>query len=351
MSPGLGPGTDGGTSNSTSATLPAHSPSLNSSHRSGSLPRPLSPSPSLTSDKNEQDFQVSLPPPACVCCRFVLADLSFMSRDRQEREEEERKRRLQLYVFVSRCVAYPFNAKQPTDMTKRQLKVSKQQLESLQQRFQVKHTRSHFSFWFYTQGVNNWWFLNLFCLPRRGIKCRVWRMQSFLKGETPILADEAFHNAVQSYTELFLRSDRVLHAVTAGGLSSQDFRDVFRLSVERRVRSLPDIDGLSKETVLTSWMVKFDAIFKGFFHFLFPFFISLKMIDERCAFLYNCGILSTFPRIKDESGDHGVCTHACLVVITFPLSWAQHCFSLTGYLIMRSGRLSLPRSIFSLFQI
>ena len=60
-----------------------------------------------------------------------------MSRDRQEREEEERKRRLQLYVFVSRCVAYPFNAKQPTDMTKRQLKVSKQQLESLQQRFQV----------------------------------------------------------------------------------------------------------------------------------------------------------------------------------------------------------------------
>lgn len=62
VTPGLGPGTDGGTSNSTSATLPAHSPSLNSSHRSGSLPRPLSPSPSLTSDKNEQDFQVSLPP-------------------------------------------------------------------------------------------------------------------------------------------------------------------------------------------------------------------------------------------------------------------------------------------------
>jgi len=90
-------------------------------------------------------------------------------------------------------------------------------------------------------------------------------LQCFLKGETPILADEAFHNAVQSYTELFLRSDRVLRAVQAGGLSTQDFRDVFRISVERRVRSLPDIDGLSKETVLTSWMVKFDAIFKGKF--------------------------------------------------------------------------------------
>jgi len=28
-------------------------------------------------------------------------------------------------------------------------------------------------------------------------------------------------------------------------------------------RSLPEIDGLSKETVLTSWMAKFDCIFKG----------------------------------------------------------------------------------------
>ena len=68
---------------------------------------------------------------------------------------------------------------------------------------------------------------------------------------------------MQSYTDVYLRSERVLRAVSTGGLSSQDFRDVFRLSVERRVRSLPDIDGLSKETVLTSWMVKFDAIFKG----------------------------------------------------------------------------------------
>ena len=59
-------------------------------------------------------------------------------QERQEREEEERKRRLQLYVFVTRCVAYPFNAKQPTDMTKRQLKITKQQFESLQQRFQVE---------------------------------------------------------------------------------------------------------------------------------------------------------------------------------------------------------------------
>lgn len=31
----------------------------------------------------------------------------------------------------------------------------------------------------------------------------------------------------------------------------------------RHFRSLPEIDGLSKETVLTSWMAKFDCILKG----------------------------------------------------------------------------------------
>jgi hypothetical protein len=29
---------------------------------------------------------------------------------------------LQLYVFVAKCIAYHFNAKQPTDMARRQLK-------------------------------------------------------------------------------------------------------------------------------------------------------------------------------------------------------------------------------------
>jgi calcium-dependent secretion activator len=57
--------------------------------------------------------------------------------DKSEREEEERRRRLQLYVFVIRCIAYPFNAKQPTDMVRRQAKVSRQMLQSLKERFQV----------------------------------------------------------------------------------------------------------------------------------------------------------------------------------------------------------------------
>lgn len=166
--------------------------------RSNSLPRPTSPSPSVVSEKNEADLQ-----------------------DKQEREEEERKRKLQLYVFISRNVAYPFNSKQPTDMTKRQTKITKQQLEIIQGRF-----------------------------------------QSFLKGDTQIMADEAFQNAVQSYYDVFLRSERVLKMVQSGACSQYDFREVFRNNIEKRVRSLPEIDGLSKETVLASWMAKFDCIFK-----------------------------------------------------------------------------------------
>nr|NP_001027029.2 Calcium-dependent secretion activator, isoform F [Drosophila melanogaster]AAZ52485.2 Calcium-dependent secretion activator, isoform F [Drosophila melanogaster] len=170
------------------------------SSRANSLPRPLSPSPSLTSEKHE----------------------TAEPHGKHEREEEERKRRIQLYVFISRCISYPFNAKQPTDMTKRQTKISKQQLEIITQRF-----------------------------------------QAFLKGETQIMADEAFQNAVQSYHDVFLKSERVLKMVQSGASSQHDFREVFRNNIEKRVRSLPEIDGLSKETVLTSWMAKFDIILKG----------------------------------------------------------------------------------------
>lgn len=77
------------------------------------------------------------------------------------------------------------------------------------------------------------------------------------------MADEAFQNAVQSYHDVFLKSDRVVKMVQSGACSQYDFREVFRNNIEKRVRSLPEIDGLSKETVLTSWMAKFDCILKG----------------------------------------------------------------------------------------
>ncbi|XP_031143558.1 calcium-dependent secretion activator 1 isoform X4 [Sander lucioperca] len=164
---------------------------------SRSSARPTSPSPSAASEEKEDV-------------------------EKLQREEEDRKKKLQLYVFVMRCIAYPFNAKQPTDMARRQQKITKQQLQQTKDRF-----------------------------------------QAFLNGDTQIVADEAFINAVQSYNEVFLKSDRVAKMVQSGGFSANDFREVFKRHIEKRVRSLPEIDGLSKETVLSSWMAKFDTIYRG----------------------------------------------------------------------------------------
>eukprot|EP00058_Branchiostoma_floridae_P021325 XP_002606815.1 hypothetical protein BRAFLDRAFT_82456 [Branchiostoma floridae] len=149
-----------------------------SSSRSESI-RPSSPSPSIVSEKEKEDLE------------------------KLREEEEERKRRLQLYVFVLRCIAYPFNAKQPTDMARRQAKVTKQQLQTIKERF-----------------------------------------GSFISGDTQIVADEAFCNAVQSYYEVFLKSDRVTRMVASGGCSSHDFREVFKNNIEKRRR-------LSSELILS----------------------------------------------------------------------------------------------------
>lgn len=156
------------------------------------------------------------------CAPPAAEDEEKKERERLQKEEEERKIKLQIYVFVLRCIAYPFNAKQPTDMARRQQKVNKQQLQAVKDRF-----------------------------------------SSFLNGETQIVADEAFCNAVRSYYEGFLKSERVSRMVQSGGCSANDFREVFKKNIERRVRSLPEIDGLSKETVLSSWIAKYDAIYRG----------------------------------------------------------------------------------------
>lgn len=62
------------------------------------------------------------------------------------------------------------------------------------------------------------------------------RFQAFLKGDTPIMADEAFQNAVQSYHDVFLKSERVVKMVQSGACSQHDFREVFRNNIEKRVR-------------------------------------------------------------------------------------------------------------------
>ncbi|XP_032076607.1 calcium-dependent secretion activator 2 isoform X9 [Thamnophis elegans] len=194
----LGVSGGSGPSNTSPRALPAASrDSGRQGSGGGAATRSVSPSPSLRSEGREE-------------------------QERLQREEGEKRLRLQLYVFIVRCIAYPFNAKQPTDMARRQQKLNKQQLQVVKERF-----------------------------------------QAFLNGETQIVADEAFCNAVRSYYEVFLKSDRVARMVHSGGCSANDFRDIFKKNIEKRVRSLPEIDGLSKETVLSSWIAKYDAIYRG----------------------------------------------------------------------------------------
>ena len=42
-----------------------------------------------------------------------------------------------------------------------------------------------------------------------------------------------------------------------------NFDNHFRHQSEKKIRTLPEIDGLSKDTVVTSWMAKYDALMKG----------------------------------------------------------------------------------------
>lgn len=72
----------------------------------GMAARPASPSPSVRSEGREEQERL------------------------QRQQEGEKRLRLQLYVFVVRCIAYPFNAKQPTDMARRQQKVRRGDLPS-----------------------------------------------------------------------------------------------------------------------------------------------------------------------------------------------------------------------------
>jgi len=155
----------------------------------------------------------------------VISDREREDIEQINVEEVEKRRRIQIYVFVLRCIAFPFNAKQKPpqhDMQKRQAKISKQELTKIKENF-----------------------------------------HAFLSGEMQIMADEAFKNAVQSYYEVFLKSERVTSMVRSGACSANDFREVFKNNIEKRVRCLPEIDGLAKETVLSNWMTKFDLIYRG----------------------------------------------------------------------------------------
>ncbi|CAF0748850.1 unnamed protein product [Adineta ricciae] len=192
---------------------------INSKHRSvHGYPSVSSTGTTLSSTTGVPIDRVPSPSPS------LLSEREREEIERVERELEFKRKRLQIYVFICRCIACPFNSKQSSDMARKHLKVTLIQYGVIKERF-----------------------------------------LSFLNGKTHIEADEAFTNAVRSYYEVFLKSERVAKMVQSGGCSSDDFRDVFRINIEKRVRNLPDIDSLkiSKDTVLTLWMSKFDAIYRG----------------------------------------------------------------------------------------
>lgn len=74
------------------------------------------------------------------------------------------------------------------------------------------------------------------CLERWVFANKALLFQSFLKGDTQIMADEAFQNAIQNYYDVFLKSERVVKMVQSGACSQYDFREVFRNNIEKRVR-------------------------------------------------------------------------------------------------------------------
>lgn len=134
----------------------------------------------------------------------------------------ERKKLLQLYILVARCIAYPFNVRLPSDISRRKAKVTKKVLSVLRGRF-----------------------------------------GAFLDGKTNMTSDDDFKRAIQVYADTILWSESVAKMINSGSYSEDDFRDHFKYSIEEDVCDLRNVEGVSKETVLALWMARFDVIFRG----------------------------------------------------------------------------------------
>ncbi|KAA3681724.1 calcium-dependent secretion activator [Paragonimus westermani] len=137
-------------------------------------------------------------------------------------EEELHKRRLQIYVFAIRCIAYPILSPTSQGPIRRYLKVTKDYLITLKERFQL-----------------------------------------FLKGEMPITCDEAFRSAISDFYDVVLESDRIASMVKSGSCSMYDIREIFITNVDRRFQHQQTIEGMTRESVISAWKIKFDQICRG----------------------------------------------------------------------------------------
>ena len=88
-----------------------------------------------------------------------------------------------------------------------------------------------------------------------------------------------------------------------------------RHQIEKRIRTLPEIDGLSKETVVTSWMSKYDFIMKG-------------GSPLSIFFSNNCSYCQTFLLQRRKRDDRGSGRPPrCLVTRSSTRSSCTTCFS------------------------
>lgn len=202
--------------------------------------RPVSPSPSLLSDPNSKltvntDTEIDL-----------------------EKEETERKTRLQLYVFVIRCISYSFNAKQPNDITKRPFKVTKSQFDAMLHRLESACSKAAAA-----------------AVASASSNSATGTSSTATTSASSTAAgqlDDIFLSILSEYLEIYLSDERIAYLIHSGSCSNNDFREIFRGLIRRRIKSLPDdilqppesnAVSSSKESLMSTWMAKFECLLKG----------------------------------------------------------------------------------------
>lgn len=198
----------------------------------------------------------------------------------QTNEEENRKLRLQLYVFVLRCISYPFNAKQ-NDLHQhqrhQQLKLRKSQLELIIQ----LHSR-------YLKSLSTF-------SSKKYPHSRIKLTQTQLKQ-----LDESYELAHETFSRKFLQTDRMRGLVESECCSQSDLRDLFRCCIEKELNkcsvvgptnsyqqqqpwnsseltntsrvasvglsgtetSADFIGSVNRETVINLWLMKFEQVIR-----------------------------------------------------------------------------------------
>ncbi|CAH8525567.1 unnamed protein product [Heterobilharzia americana] len=205
--PSAGTGCSGGTLSTETGPAQSASQSVRSAPLCASQMSRSKWMKQMTISRNTNSQYFTLPPPS-----LVISDP----------EEEMHNKRLQLYVLAIRCIAYPLLTVNTIGQNRRYLRVTKDYLNTLKERFQL-----------------------------------------YLRGELPINSDETFHTAVSEFYEAVLKSDRISNMVKSGSCSMYDIREIFITNIEKQFQGVQPIEGLSKESVLSSWKIKFDQICRG----------------------------------------------------------------------------------------